>query len=212
MEARGFSSFSAATRKKMSYVGISLTFFGLLLVASLYGGTLFANLTPLGFLILMLAAVRLGRLVAFDLVFSTYRSPFTVTERDDTGAGDAVNPKGTGLQHALGELVSCPICSGTWATAAVVYGILFLPQLFWNFAVIIATIGAGEIFNAIIELCSWTAQLQRERAGQFVRQRTPAPYPPRSKDEQEFYEHIGELIQMPNSLEERVDVEDLVRA
>jgi hypothetical protein len=197
--------------KRLSYVAISLTFFGILLIATLYGGTLFANLTPLGFVILSLNAVRLGRLVAFDLVFSTYRSPFTVTERDDTGAGDAVNPKGTGLQHALGELVSCPICSGTWATAFTVYGILFFPQLFWNFAVIIATIGAGEIFNAIIELCSWTAQLQRERAGQFVRQRTPAPYPPLSQDEMDFYEHIGDLMSKLAPVEERYAAEDMVR-
>ncbi len=159
--------------QRIAYVGISATFFGLLVFASIYGGEIVKEITPLKFVMLAFCAIRLGRLMAYDTVFSTYRSFWVKTVPDSTGAGESTEPAHEhGHHRALGELLSCPICSGTWATAAVVYLALFLPAIAWNLIAIMGAIGAGEVLNSIIEACGWFAQAQREQVGRHVRRRT----------------------------------------
>ena len=97
MTARAFvrtTWYSPTVRRLLPYVGISLVFEGLLLIVTQLGGTIIAQLDLLRFILLAFAAVRLGRLVAFDLVMQPYRYPFTLTRPDDTGAGDTVDPEG----------------------------------------------------------------------------------------------------------------------
>jgi len=57
------------------------------------------------------------------------RAPFTTFEGS---AGDGeINekPRGTGLQHALGELLTCPFCLGQWVAAFFAYGLVFAPRV-----------------------------------------------------------------------------------
>ena len=50
------------------------------------------QLKPFELGLLGLSAYRMGRLVAYDKVFETYRSFFTQTVPDQSGAGDSVEP------------------------------------------------------------------------------------------------------------------------
>jgi hypothetical protein len=59
-----------------------------------------------------LASFKLGRLIAKDEVTAFIRAP--VTEGEESGEEE---PKGEGLQLALGELVTCPYCIGVWLAA-----------------------------------------------------------------------------------------------
>lgn len=74
---------------------------------------------PFDLTLLALATFRLGRLIAYDRVMEPFRQFFTQTVPDATGAGDSVEPKGHGVQQALGQLISCPICAGTWVAAQI---------------------------------------------------------------------------------------------
>jgi len=63
-----------------------------------------------------LGTARLSRLITRDKVMRPLRAPFTVAEREP--AGDVKEqPKGSGLVHAAGELVTCPRCTAIWAAS-----------------------------------------------------------------------------------------------
>lgn len=116
-------------------------------------------------LLLIGATFRLGRLVAFDKVFEPLRAPWTVTTLDETGAGQSVEPRGQGARRALGEMLSCPICAGTWIAAGLVYALHLVPGPARLLMTIMSTIGSVEILNALTEHLSWTGQFARTEAG-----------------------------------------------
>lgn len=96
------------------------------------------------FALLALATQRLTRLVAKDSVTSPLRAPFTRFE-GPAGEGE-VNEQvvGTGLRHAVGELVTCPFClapsmaTGLWASTVA------LPTLGSAVVTILATAQASD--------------------------------------------------------------------
>ena len=118
------------------------------------------DLVMLGF-----ASYRLGHLISFDKVTEPLRLPFTETKMDDFGAAMTVEARGEGVQRALGELVSCPICSGTWAAAALVYGMNLFPGPTRVLTTIMGAIGMGEVLHSLTEALSWTATLARKQVG-----------------------------------------------
>jgi hypothetical protein len=126
-------------------------------------------LNPVDLILLGAATMRLGRLIAFDLVLEPLRKPFTRTVKDMSGAGDTVLAKGTGIRRALGQLICCPICAGTWAAAALVYGLYALPGPARLFMTILGAIGIGEILNSLVETLTWNGLLARSRSGVILK-------------------------------------------
>jgi len=118
------------------------------------------DLVMLGF-----ATYRLGHLISFDKVTEPLRLPFTETKMDDFGAAMTVEARGEGVQRALGELISCPICSGTWIAAALVYGLNLFPGPGRILVTIMGAIGMGEVLHALTEQLSWSATLARKQVG-----------------------------------------------
>ena len=137
------------------------------------------QLKPFELGLLGLSAYRMGRLVAYDKVFETYRSFFTQTVPDQSGAGDSVEPiRKSGVHQAIGELLSCPICSGTWISAGLVYALALAPRPTRYFISIMSTIGLAELLNALTEALSWFGQASRDEAGlieEGVMQVAPLP-------------------------------------
>jgi hypothetical protein len=70
-----------------------------------------------------LASFKLGRLIAKDEVTAFIRAP--VTEGEESGEEE---PKGEGLQLALGELVTCPYCIGVWLAAGLSGCLVLFPR------------------------------------------------------------------------------------
>lgn len=127
------------------------------------------RLKPLDMAQLGLATFRIGRLVAYDKVFEPYRLPFTKTTRDSSGVGETTAPKGDGVQRAIGELISCPICAGTWVAAILVYGMTIAPQATRVFITIMSAIGMAELLNAAHEAMQWSGLEQRVEVGARTR-------------------------------------------
>jgi hypothetical protein len=130
------------------------------------------ELRPMDLALLVLATFRLGRLIAYDVVMEPFRRPFARTVPDSTGAGETVEPRGTGVRRALGQLFSCPICTGTWVAAILVYGLYAFPGPTRVFLVIMAVIGAAELLNAFEEAFCWSGQLARTMTGRQLVQKT----------------------------------------
>jgi hypothetical protein len=95
-------------------------------------------------LVLGLAAQKISRVVTKDRVTSPLRAPFTKYE-GSTGAGEVEeDPRGTGLRKAIGELITCPYCLGTWVASGLIYGFVFNPRITRIVASIFAVSSAAD--------------------------------------------------------------------
>ena len=70
--------------------------------------------TPLDFAVLAAASFKAARTLAHDRVTAPIRAPFVEGEAD---AHDEEPVREGGMQQAIGELVTCTRCVGTWAAA-----------------------------------------------------------------------------------------------
>jgi hypothetical protein len=110
-----------------------------------------------------LSSFRIGRMIAFEGVAAPLREPFTDTRPDGSGAGQTVVASGTGFRRVLGELVSCPICLGTWVAAALVYGLQLSPRPTRLLMAVMSTTGVAELVYSITEALDWTARAARRQ-------------------------------------------------
>lgn len=71
---------------------------------------------PAGDLILLsIATYKVSRLIAKDRITSFIRRPFTTYKGESERPSEvSEEPRGTGLQRAVGELLVCPYCLGQW--------------------------------------------------------------------------------------------------
>ena len=83
---------------------------------------------------------------------------------DEYDAGENVVAEGSGVQKAVGELVSCPTCVGTWAAAGMLYGLQIAPGPTRLFAGILAVSGLAEILNSSVEALTWSGQAARKQS------------------------------------------------
>lgn len=110
----------------------------LLTFTSLFGGALWwahkHQRLPRGYprtkdLILLAAAGhKAARIVTHDQVTAALRAPF-VRYKEGLGKGEVKEEaRGSGIRRAVGELLTCPFCAGTWATAALTTGYFLAPE------------------------------------------------------------------------------------
>lgn len=151
--------------QRVTYSALSGIFLGVFALFSLLTRRKRTELKPFDLALLGLSSYRMGRMVSYDLVMQTIRAPFAETVPDPTGAGDTVVPKGAGWRRALGDLICCPICVGTWIAAGLVYGLELVPRPTRLLLSIMGSIGLGELLNALTEALSWVGQHAREQAG-----------------------------------------------
>ncbi len=97
--------------------------------------------------LLSVATFRLSRIITKDRVTTPFRAPFTRFEKDE-GAGEVEEQsRGQGLRRAIGELLTCPYCTGVWTATALTFGLVFAPRSTRLFAGILATDAAAEGLN-----------------------------------------------------------------
>src|SRR3954453_6370124 len=93
------------------------------------------------------ATAKLSRLIAKDRVTSVIRAPFTTYE-DDSGYGEVEEAaRGTGLQRAIGELLSCQYCVSQWVAAGMVVGHALAPRETRLVAGTFAVFGLADVMN-----------------------------------------------------------------
>jgi hypothetical protein len=71
---------------------------------------------------------KLSRMIAKDPVLSPFRAPFTRFKGQSGEAELAEEVRGHGLQHAAGELITCPFCLAQWVATALMAGLVLLPR------------------------------------------------------------------------------------
>ena len=91
--------------------------------------------TALDLVALSAATFKASRTVSRERVASFVRQPFVEGEAN---RGEDERPAGEGFQRAIGELVTCPRCIGTWSAAALASTQMLTPRfgraLTWTLA------------------------------------------------------------------------------
>ena len=120
-----------------SYAAIMGTFAGLLAAAGALGRLLDRDpqcQTALDFTVLAAASFKAARTLSHDEVTSFMRQPFV---RGHAHSGGEEPVRG-GMEQAIGELVTCSRCVGTWAAAGLATAQLLAPRfgrtLTWTLA------------------------------------------------------------------------------
>jgi len=144
-----------------AYAVITGIFAGGLGVAGAFARVLGRNpacQTPLDLVVLSAASFKGARTLARDEVTSFLRDPF-VRGRAHTGEGE--EPVETGdWEQAIGELVTCSRCAGTWVAAGLASTQILAPRfgrlLTWS----LAAAGINDFLQA-----GFAALTERERSG-----------------------------------------------
>ncbi len=139
-----------------AYALITATYLGLyggfLVLARSKGRQLSQRLSLIDLVTLGLATFRLSRLAAWDEVTSFLRLPFVKHGPEDKVEGKEQEPRGRGLVRALGELVVCTTCIGTWIAAGLMYALYLVPTLARPFISILAVAGLGQVVDGLQSL------------------------------------------------------------
>jgi hypothetical protein len=131
-----------------AYAGIMTAFVGSLAAAGAVAKLLDRDpreRSGLDLALLGLATFKASRTVSRDEVTSFIREPFVAGHAKDGGE----EPLETGdLRQALGELVTCSRCIGTWIAAALAGTQIITPQFGRLLTWTLATAGANDFLQA----------------------------------------------------------------
>src|SRR5579875_2302403 len=111
------------------------------------GRALPERIAPTDVLLFGVATQKISRLVTKDAVMSAVRAPFTQYE-EPAGAGEInESPRGTGLRHAIGELLTCPFCFAQWVASMFAFGLVFAPRLTRLIAAMFAMVAVSDMLQ-----------------------------------------------------------------
>ncbi|MEY2402956.1 MAG: hypothetical protein QOD38_507 [Acidimicrobiaceae bacterium] len=94
--------------------------------------------------LLGVATQKLSRLVSKDAVGAAVRAPFTRFEGVVGEAEVHEEVRGSGLRHALGELITCPFCLSVWMATIFSFGLALAPRATRFAASILATVTISD--------------------------------------------------------------------
>jgi Protein of unknown function (DUF1360) len=116
--------------------------------------------TALDFLVLGAASFKAARTLSHDEVTSFLREPFG---KGKAHSGEDEEPVQGGMEQAIGELVTCSRCGGTWAAAALATTQILAPRfgrlLTWSLG---AAAANDFLQSAFAALTAKANQLEQE--------------------------------------------------
>jgi Protein of unknown function (DUF1360) len=107
------------------------------------------RIEPKDLALFALATQKLSRVITKDKVTSAFRAPFTEVEGKGGPGELEERAKGRGLRRAIGELLTCPFCLGTWIASGFIYGSIFSPRVTRTVASIFAASGLADFLQQL---------------------------------------------------------------
>ncbi len=90
------------------------------------------------------ATHKVARMLSKDSVLAAVRMPFTRFE-GPAGAGEVhESVRGSGLRHAVGELLTCPFCLAQWVATGFTFGLLLAPRATRQVASVFCAVTASD--------------------------------------------------------------------
>jgi Protein of unknown function (DUF1360) len=104
---------------------------------------------PAGDLFLLsVGTYKVSRLIAKDRIMSFVRAPFTRLQGESERPGEVEEtPRGSGLRHAVGELLVCPYCLGQWVGTGFLVTYLREPRLARTIAASFAIVAGSDLLQ-----------------------------------------------------------------
>jgi hypothetical protein len=94
--------------------------------------------------LLGIGTFKLSRLITKDKVTSWLRSPFTRYEGTGRPSEVKEQPRGNGLQNAIGQLLTCPYCVGQWIATGLLAAYVWRPRATRTVASSLAVVTAAD--------------------------------------------------------------------
>ena len=153
-----FESLTAGYSKEPQPLGAYLTLMGAFgaLASGLAGAVWLTgskmpkeNAGPGQMVLIGIATHKLARLITKDRVTAPLRAPF-VEYKKGAGEGEVEEePRGEGMQQAIGDLVTCPYCIGVWIATPLWFGMLLAPRLTRFVVSVLASITAADFMHRV---------------------------------------------------------------
>jgi hypothetical protein len=120
-------------------------------VALYYLGRLPHDIKTLDLLLLVFASARLMDIITTDEIMMWLREPFVQTEKVEIAGRQVLvrGGRGQGLRKAIGEMLSCPWCTGVWVAAGLAYLYFLIPKIIWLFILVFAISEIGSLIQAV---------------------------------------------------------------
>lgn len=96
-----------------------------------------------------LATHKIARLLTKDSVTSFARAPFVRLEEKSGSNSIKESPRGRGLRRSVGELISCPECTGQWVASGLVVGLVHAPRVTRLLAAMYASLALGDMLQFV---------------------------------------------------------------
>ena len=103
------------------------------------------EIVPLG-----VATFALSKVIAREKIGTWAREPFVEQDAEH----NPVHPRGHGLRHAIGELMTCTRCVGAWAALALVALRLLSPPAGRIATTVLATSGVNDFLQSAFRLAA----------------------------------------------------------
>jgi uncharacterized protein DUF1360 len=114
--------------------------------------------TALELVALSAATFKASRTLSREKVASFVRQPFV---EGDAELGELERPAGEGIQRAIGELVTCTRCIGTWSAAALASTQMLTPRFGRALTWTLAAGAANDFLQAgFVALCAKANELE----------------------------------------------------
>lgn len=123
-------------------------------------------------ILLGLSTHKLTRIIAKDWVTSPLRAPFARYEGPAPGGEVNESSRGTGLRKAIGDLITCPFCTGPWVALGLAHMLTARPRAARFTMSVFASVAASDFLHRLQGLAdAKKAQLEAAKEAQPSRPR-----------------------------------------
>lgn len=160
--------------EERSSQGIWNFFFGLFFLVLIYlasiilikvNGSLPTSVNFFDFVLMVLATMRLTRMVVYDKIMKFFRDWFLDERELISSSGDVLffrDKPIDGPRRTMADLLSCPWCTGVWFAFAVVF-FYFLTPYSW-FVILALAVGAlASFIQVLANMIGWRAEYLKQQ-------------------------------------------------
>lgn len=138
------------------FIALYNALFGIFLVLYKRSSRPLEQVQPLDVALLGLATLRLSKAISEDEITAVVRAPVVQSVEGRP------QPQGGGVRNALGRLVLCPTCTGTWVAALLTYALHLFPSYTRPFLAVMSASGVSQFSDAVLSLVYSDRDVLRE--------------------------------------------------
>ncbi|GAC1637896.1 MAG: hypothetical protein NVS4B2_26900 [Chloroflexota bacterium] len=140
------------------FIAVYNALFGVFLLLYRRSREPLAQVSSLDVALLGMATLRLSKAISEDEITQVVREPLV------DQSGDQASPQGEGLRYALGKLILCPTCTGTWVAALLTYALHLFPRQTRPFLAVMSASGISQFSDALLSLVYTDRDTLRKQA------------------------------------------------